>query len=197
MAKLTAAIIVALATLVPSNAAADTIIFDTCEPASECLGTQFRMSTFRLDGQVRVQITANPRAYGEGALGFNLVDIPGVTIEGLSPGFTLASSGSIGPFGTFDYVIDGPPLGHLEFSWAFTIARPGGFVTGADLFDLNELGFVAAATVFRDFQGTRSQFFTASDDVTLVPTTVPEPGSLLLGTGLVAAWRAKRRHTSC
>jgi hypothetical protein len=107
--RFVATIAVVLGTFTAAPASADTIIFDMCEPASHCSGTQFRLNTFRLDGQVRVQITANPRAYGPGALGFNLLDIPGITIENLSPGFTLAPSGSIGPFGTFDYVIDGPP----------------------------------------------------------------------------------------
>jgi hypothetical protein len=71
------------------------------------------------------------------------------------------------------------------------VTRAGGFLSDLDLFETNNLGFILAAHL-RNEQTGLTGYVTAG----AVPTNnsaVPEPATMiLLGTGLLAAFRARK-----
>jgi hypothetical protein len=126
------------------------------------------------------------------AIGFNVVgSMDGLAISNVTPGYWLGDLNVTGTFGTFDFFIYGfdGRHGHL----AFTLARDIGFLTALDMFERNEYGWLAGALLSNP---SGSFFEFASEMEPLVTAPVPEPASmLLLGTGLLAVWRARRRQS--
>jgi hypothetical protein len=186
----------------PASAGA-LIIFDHCAGVPGCEAMTQPWLTVDLDarhdgtgqpgGDVFVNVL-NPTVFGPNALGFNISGSQaGLRIFDLSPGYSVGGTGeAIGPFGIFDFSIDGPAaqrFGNPRLT--FWIGRDGGFLDAFDVFALNEAGFLAGANVSNFFDPSVT-FTSAADDISnLAP--VPEPGTMvLLGTGLAVAWRKRR-----
>lgn len=203
MKKHVLAVLIALGLTVfaaPASAGA-VIIFDVCGSA-DCFtlghGIVFNFDA-RQDGTGfpggAVDVRFSGRPYGDNAFGFNVAGDQPATISNLSTGFTLSGfNETIGPFGTFEFVIDAPPGGRGGLS--FTLMREGGFFDYNDVFAINAAGYAGAANMTSSpFPGFPLQTaLVAGDADVLIGTPVPEPGTMmLLATGLAAAWRVRRR----
>jgi hypothetical protein len=181
-----------------SPASAATIIFDSC-PAGASLCNQLSLTTTFNAGAIDVAVTA-PDGYGlfgssgnNHALGFNVVgSTDGLTFINMTPEFGYGGSGQLNGDGDFEVLIDGPQQGsNSALPLMFTVMRTGGFFSDMDLFELNTAGFIAAAHL-RNEQTGLTGYVTAGNGPTN-NSPVPEPASmLLLGTGLLAAFRARR-----
>jgi hypothetical protein len=182
--------------MVSAPASAATIIFDACGIASLC--NQLSLSTTLTgSGAIDVSITG-PADYGifgqtgnNRAFGIN-VNGTGVSFSNISSGFSLDGSGQISGFGDFEYRFDGPQAGSDAFlPLNFTVSRIGGFSSDTALFEANLAGYFAAAHLRNNSTGVTG--FVAADGLDQPLPAVPEPGTmLLLGTGLLAAWRARQ-----
>ena len=187
----------------PSNAA--TIIFDMCTEASLC--NQLSMSTtLTVAGAIDVSVQSVTPGYGifgqsgaNNAFGFNVVGSEtGLNITNLTPGFTWgAPDQSISGYGVFEQIIAGPQAGSgATLPLLFTVSRTGGFLSDMALFETNAAGFIAAAHLRNNTTGLTG-FVAAGDPGTLPLNPIPEPATMvLLGTGLLAAARARRRQTA-
>ena len=179
-------------TLVASPARAATIVAFT-----ECVGfcATTTVMALSLDGN-SLNVSMPARAFGDNAIGFNLAGSElGLVISNLSPGYTFGgTNGTVGPFGSFEFLIDGPlsvPSG-IAPEISFTITRTGGFLSTTDVFEMNELGWWAAVHTGYTFPHTPDYWATNSNRLP-DPVFVPEPASMfLLGTGLLAAFRVRK-----
>ena len=182
------------------------VYFDACAPAGCSNGTWMTITpdarhdgTGMWGGDVKV-VVQTPSIYGNNALGFNVAG-SGVTISNLSTGsYSLGGSNeSIDPFGTFEFLIDGPaPLTDIR-QLSFWLSRDGGFSHAASIFETNAAGYIAATNSYEWVYNPAvpryevGATFTEGATGVINPTPVPEPGTmLLLATGLAAAWRSRR-----
>jgi hypothetical protein len=106
------ACVLALLVLVASPASADNIInFDTCFPGTwVCNPLVGGALSFALDsGAVKARVFGTYR--GDNAFGFNISGpTEGLTISIVTAGYSLGGNDQIiGPLGSFEYVLDGPP----------------------------------------------------------------------------------------
>lgn len=195
-------VMLAVSPLLAAPASAAVIVFDECAPAATC-GNSSGYAVIDLDargdgtglpgGPVNVQVNFG-QLFGPGAFGFNIAGSQaGLTISNLTPGFSFGGTNeSIGPFGTFEYIIDGPPQGTYFPVLRFTIGRDDGFLDADAVLEVNTAGYLAGGTRFDFFDPSNTFTIGASQTLDLAP--VPEPGTMmLLATGLAAAWRARRR----
>lgn len=166
---------------------------------------QLTLTTTLNGGAIDVSVSA-PDGYGlfggagnNHALGFNVVGSEiGLSITNLTSGFTFGGThGEVNGDGFFEYLIDGPKQGiNSDLPLEFIVMRTGGFLSDLDLFETNSLGYIFAAHL-RNEQSGLTGYVTASGDVPTNNTAVPEPASMiLLGTGLLAAFRARKKVTA-
>jgi len=181
-----------LGTSAPANAN-PVITFNLCNTPGLCNAVSM---TATLDnGAVDISVKGLPNfgIFGDSgndrAFGFNMKDPAGITISGLTAGFSLGGTDKrFGPYGLFDFAINGPHTGSgAILPLAFTVSRTGGFASLADFFATNSGGFFFAAHVRNNLTGV-----TGFDSTNRNPV-VPEPTSLLLvATGAVALLNRRR-----
>ncbi len=183
-------------------ASAAVITFDACTEASLC--GHLSMTTTLVDGVMNVQVAGdgNYGIFGQSganrAFGFNVVGSEaGLLVFNLTPGFTYGGTDQqISDFGDFEQFINGPRQGaNAALPLNFSVSRTGGFALDTDLFDKNADGYLAAGHLRFNTNGS-SGFVaaTVTGDPNLQQTAVPEPASMiLLGTGLLAAFRARKK----
>jgi hypothetical protein len=183
-------------------ASAATILFDACTGEASLCG-HMSLTTTLVGSDINVNVEGVGGDYGifgdTGNMAFGLnVNGSGVTFSNLTPGFAYTGSGGSMPsYGLFEYLFSGPHTGSgALLPFEFTVSRAGGFASDLDLFETNAGGFLAAAHLRNNDTGVTG-FVAATPGNDNTP--VPEPGTMvLLGSGLVAAYRARRnRHASC
>jgi hypothetical protein len=139
---------------------------------------------------------------GNHAFGFNVGgSTVGLVISNFSAGFSYAGAGVGvgGPYGDFEYVIDGPHTGSdATLPLTFTVTRDGGFSSDADLLGANSDGYIFTAHVRNNDTGDTGWAAAGGDPSVTVTSESPEPATMLLmGTGLLGLAtgirRAKRR----
>jgi hypothetical protein len=195
--------------LVSGTASADVFSFDTQNTADLCNGSCGTVTVTFNSGIIHFDINVAPYTLfgkGNGAFGFNVVGDNDADVQisnivnGALYGFS-GKDGNVSGFGTYEFLIDGPPASKGAGTLSFDVSRPADPFTGlSDVYQASVGGKSAPGGGYFVAHVRNAMSRTAVTGFAQTgggPAPIPEPASiLLLGTIAGGLSLLRRRRTA-